>query len=79
MNKLTNREIEILKCIINGMSNSEIAKNKFISIHTAKAHVKSILHKLGVTTRLEIAVVAITQGLVKKEDINIKQNFIDYL
>lgn len=79
MNKLTDRELEILKCIINGMSNSDIAKEKFITIHTAKAHVKSILHKLGVTTRLGIAVVAITQGLVKIEDIHIKQNFVDYV
>lgn len=75
----TDREIEIIKCIINGKSNLEIAQEKYISIHTAKAHVKSILHKLGVTTRLEIAVVAIMQGLVSKEDINIEQNFKDYI
>ena len=75
----TDRELEIIKCIINGKSNLEIAEEKYISIHTAKAHVKSIMKKLGVSTRLEIAVIALIQGLVNKEDISIKQTFKDYI
>ena len=46
---LTEREYEVLKLIVEGESNSEIAEALSISVHTAKAHVGSIIQKMAVT------------------------------
>lgn len=61
--KLTNREYEVLKHITMGKSNVEIANELFISVHTAKAHVCSILHKMGVSDRVQAAVKAVRQDI----------------
>ena len=61
---LTAREKEVLKCIVEGKTNAIIGKELNISAYTAKAHVCSILHKLGVKDRLQAAVIAIREGLV---------------
>lgn len=61
---LTSREFEILKLIIVGKSNPEIAKELFISVHTVKAHVSSILEKFAVEDRVQIAVKAVREGLI---------------
>lgn len=61
---LTEREFEVLKLVITGKSNTEIANELHISVHTAKAHVCSILQKMGVTDRVQAAVKAVRQGLV---------------
>lgn len=61
---LTSREREVLKLIIEGKSNSEIAKDLIISVHTAKAHVCSIFQKLSVTDRVQAAVKAVRNKLV---------------
>ena len=50
LKNLTNREKDVLKYLIKGLHNSEIAQNLGISFHTAKAHISSILHKLGVNS-----------------------------
>jgi DNA-binding CsgD family transcriptional regulator/GAF domain-containing protein len=52
--RLTKREIEVLKQLMEGYSNREIAKNLFISIHTVKNHVTNIFQKLGVTDRAQL-------------------------
>ena len=62
--KLTPREKEVLKLIVDGESNTEIAEKLFISVHTAKAHVCNILHKMGVTDRVKAAVIAVKTDLV---------------
>lgn len=62
MEKLTKREEEVLRYIISGKNNVEIAKILFISPHTAKAHVSAILNKFGVKTRVEAVVMAIRTG-----------------
>lgn len=62
MEKLTKREEEVLRYIISGKNNVEIAKILFISPHTAKAHVSAILNKFGVKTRVEAVVIAIRTG-----------------
>lgn len=54
--ELTERELLVLKEIINGKSNPQIAKDLYISLSTVKAHVGSILQKLGVSNRVEAAV-----------------------
>ncbi len=61
---LTEREYEVLKLVVDGKSNSEIAKILSISEHTAKAHVCNIIQKLVVDDRTQAAVKAIKEGLV---------------
>ena len=53
---LTEREREVLALMADGRSNKEIARALNISPHAAKAHVSRILHKLGVESRTEAAV-----------------------
>lgn len=61
---LTERELAILKLIVQGKSNKEIAKELFISVHTAKAHVSSILEKFSVEDRTQMAVKAVKEGII---------------
>ena len=61
--KLTPREVEILALLAEGQSNKVIARNLGISDGTVKLHVKSILRKLGVHSRVEAAVIAVEQGM----------------
>jgi two-component system, NarL family, response regulator LiaR len=63
--KLTNREIEILTLIVEGLPNKEIAKRLFLSNSTVQFHVSNILSKLGVSKRTEAAYLALKQKLVK--------------
>lgn len=62
--QLTERELEVLKLLVEGKSNTEIAKELIISVHTAKAHVCNILQKLSVHDRVQAAVKAIKSGIV---------------
>lgn len=61
---LTAREMEVLKLIVDGLSNPEIAEELTITKATAKAHVHSILQKLCVDDRTQAAVLAMRQGYV---------------
>ena len=61
--KLTPRETEILALLAEGQSNKVIARNLGISDGTVKLHVKSILRKLGVHSRVEAAVIAVEHGM----------------
>ncbi len=51
---ITDREIEISRCILGGMSNKEISSELFISIDTVKTHVRNILKKCEVNSRIEL-------------------------
>lgn len=62
---LTERESEVLKYIVMGKSNNEIADEMFISVHTAKAHVCSILQKMAVNDRVQAAVKAVREEIVQ--------------
>ncbi|QRN83887.1 response regulator transcription factor [Chloroflexota bacterium] len=62
--ELTNREMEVLRLIARGMSNSDIAADLFISENTVKGHVSNILSKLQLADRTQAAVYAWEQGLV---------------
>ncbi len=62
--QLTYREMEVLKLIVDGFSNAEIAEKLFVSIHTAKAHVCNILQKLSVDDRTQAAIKALKDGIV---------------
>ena len=61
---LTQREYEVLKLVVDGKSNNEIARELTISEHTAKAHVCNIIQKLVVDDRTQAAVKALKEGLV---------------
>jgi len=67
--ELTPREGEILSLLAEGQSNKVIARNLGISDGTVKLHVKAILRKLGVHSRVEAAVMAVEQGQRSNHDI----------
>ena len=61
---LSEREYAVLRLLVDGKSNLEIAENLFLSVHTVKAHVGNILQKLSVDDRVKAAVKAIKEGIV---------------
>jgi DNA-binding NarL/FixJ family response regulator len=61
---LTTQELNVLEFLVKGCSNKVIAQKLFISNHTVKFHVTSILNKLGAGTRTEAAYIATQQNLV---------------
>lgn len=61
---LTEREMEVLSLIVEGLSNPQIAERLVITRATAKAHVHSILQKLYVDDRTKAAIMAMKEGLV---------------
>ena len=62
--RLTEREYEVLRFVVMGKTNTEIAQEMYISVHTAKAHVSSIFEKFTVEDRVQMAVKAVREGLV---------------
>jgi DNA-binding NarL/FixJ family response regulator len=60
---LTEREVEVVRAVATGHSNAEIATALFMSIATVKAHISSILSKLGLDNRTQIALLAHDAGL----------------
>jgi two-component system, NarL family, response regulator DegU len=65
---LSDREMEVLTCVVKGMSNKEIATFLGISHQTVKNHVTSILRKFGVEDRTQAVVYALKRGWVKLMD-----------
>ena len=61
---LTSREMEILRCLVAGMSNAEIGNSLFIAEGTVKVHVANILNKLQVSDRTQAVTAAIKRGLL---------------
>jgi NarL family two-component system response regulator LiaR len=67
---LTERETEVLKLLARGKANKQIADSLFVSEKTVKAHVSSILMKLGVQSRTQAALHAVRTGLVSTEELS---------
>ncbi len=63
LDQLTNREREVLRLLVEGRTNPEIAAALFIGTGTVRTHVSNVLAKLGVATRREAAALARRQGL----------------
>jgi two-component system, NarL family, response regulator LiaR len=61
---LSARELEVLKLMVEGLSNPEIAEKLYLSPNTVKTHVRGIMNKLAVDDRVQAAVVALRSGLV---------------
>ena len=62
--RLTDRELEVLRLIAQGLNNREIAKRLFISENTVKNHVRNILEKLQLHSRLEAVMYAVREDLL---------------
>lgn len=62
--RLTERELEVLKLVAKGMSNREIASELYISENTVKNHVRNILEKLHLHSRMEAVVYAVREKLL---------------
>ncbi len=69
---LSEREMEVLECVVQGMSNKEIAGLLGISHQTVKNHVTSILRKFGVEDRTQAVVYALKHGWVQIRNSNLK-------
>lgn len=61
---LSQRELEVLKLMVEGRSNPEIAAELYLSPNTVKTHVRGIMNKLAVDDRVQAAVVALRAGIV---------------
>jgi two-component system, NarL family, response regulator LiaR len=66
---LSDRETEVLRLLARGKANKQIASELYIEEHTVKAHVSSILMKLGVQSRTQAALHAVRTGLVSVEEL----------
>jgi DNA-binding NarL/FixJ family response regulator len=62
--RLTDRELEVLKLVAHGLNNREIAKRLFISENTVKNHVRNILEKLQLHSRMEAVMYAVREKLL---------------
>ena len=63
-NHLTEREMNVLYYLAQGLTNEEISENLHISVHTVKAHLEAIYDKLAVSNRVQAAMKAIVLGLI---------------
>jgi DNA-binding NarL/FixJ family response regulator len=63
--KLTDREMEVLQLVAQGLNNRDIAKELFISENTVKNHVRNILEKLHLHSRMEAVVYAVREKLLE--------------
>ncbi len=65
---LTRRELEVVGLIVKGLSNRDIARQFHLSEETVKRHLSNIFEKLNISTRLELAILAISKKLVPPQD-----------
>lgn len=66
---LSAREMEVLLCIYNGLSNPEIAQKLCITISTVKAHTSNILQKMGAKNRIEALLMLVGQKEIKNKEL----------
>ena len=65
---LTPREVEVMRLVMQGQTNQQIARSLLISVSTVKRHIRHISAKLGVSDRVQAAVRAIERGLLDDQD-----------
>jgi DNA-binding NarL/FixJ family response regulator len=64
--KLTRRELDVISLIVKGLSNREIARDLKLSEETVKRHLSNVFEKLDISTRLELAILAIEKNLTTR-------------
>ena len=62
---LSDRELEVLRLVMAGNCNREIADCLFISVETVKAHVKHVFEKLGAADRMDAVTISLRRGLIQ--------------
>lgn len=62
---LSGREIEVLRLVMAGNRNRDIANHLFISEETVKAHLKHIMEKLGASDRTQAITIAVRRGIIQ--------------
>ena len=81
--KLTKKELEVIRYIVSGYSNKQIADKMEITEHTVKNHITSIFNKTGTTSRIQILLGSVRSGIVKLPQIEIDVSpdsiMIDYV
>jgi DNA-binding NarL/FixJ family response regulator len=65
--RLTRRQLDIVAAVAIGETNKEVARHFSISEETVKRHLSSIFDKLGVFSRLELAIFALNHGLIDSD------------
>ena len=71
-NSLSQREKEIVGCVVRGMTNKEIAEKLFISIHTVITHRRNITRKLQIHSAAGLTIYAIVNKLVELSEVKMK-------
>lgn len=66
--QLSDRELEVLKLLVTGLANKEIADKLFISIHTVVSHRKNITQKTGIKSQAGLTIYAISNKIIRIED-----------
>jgi DNA-binding NarL/FixJ family response regulator len=62
--QLTERELEVLDLVAQGLSNAAIAQSLFVSVHTVRNHVANLSSKLGAHSKLEALTIALREGII---------------
>ncbi len=65
---LTERELEVLRLLARPLPVNQIATELYISVHTARNHIRAVLTKLGARSQLEAVVIAVRQGVIDLDD-----------
>jgi DNA-binding NarL/FixJ family response regulator len=65
---LSDRELEVLHCLVDGLTTMQIASRLFISENTVKTHVRHIFEKLEVSNRAEAVGKSMQMGLIRKHN-----------
>jgi DNA-binding NarL/FixJ family response regulator len=68
MKPFTEREKEVIKYVVKGYNNKKISSRMFTTVHTTKAHMTSLMRKLGVTNRTEAACKILRENLIELDD-----------
>ena len=63
--RLSDREVEVLRCLADGLSTPEIADTLCISVPTVKCHVAHLIRKVGVRDRIQLVIAAYRSGFVR--------------